>query len=230
MKAIAIIVGAGKGIRMKSTVPKQYLLLKQMPILSYAVRAFNACQDIDQIVLVVPPKDIQYCRDEILASIDMHTPIDVVAGGEQRQDSVRNGLLAVEDKDSIVVVHDAVRPLVEERHISACIAGAAKTGACILAIPVSDTLKRADNNSHIEATVDRSRLWRAQTPQAFHYKLLMNAHETASREGILNTDDSALVERMGIKVLMVRGTRCNIKITDPDDLLLAEALLKPNIP
>jgi 2-C-methyl-D-erythritol 4-phosphate cytidylyltransferase len=229
MKAIAIIVGAGKGARMKSTTPKQYLLLKEMPILSYAIQAFNVCRDIDRILLVVPPADFQYCRDEIIAPMDMQKPIDLIAGGEERQDSVRNGLLSIEDKKSIVAVHDGVRPLVEEGQISACIAGAAKTGACILAIPVSDTLKRVDSNFQIEATVNRSRLWRAQTPQAFNYNILMDAHEAASREGISDTDDSALVERMGIQVSIVTGSRRNIKITDPDDLLLAKALLKQNI-
>jgi 2-C-methyl-D-erythritol 4-phosphate cytidylyltransferase len=229
MKAIAIIVGAGRGIRMKSTTPKQYLLLKQTPILSHVILAFNACRDIHQIILVVPPEDIHYCREKIIAPIDMHKPIDLVGGGEQRQDSVRQGLLAIDNRESVVVVHDGVRPLVEEGQISACIAGTDKTGACILAVPVSDTLKQANSNSRIEATVSRSGLWRAQTPQAFHYKILMKAHEAARREGFSTTDDSALVERIGTEVCIVPGSRRNIKITDPEDLEMAEALLKPNI-
>jgi 2-C-methyl-D-erythritol 4-phosphate cytidylyltransferase len=225
MKGIAIIVGAGKGVRMNRTTPKQYLLLQQVPILVYSIKAFNACRDVHQIILVVPPADIRYCSEKILAPVDMNKPVKVIAGGERRQDSVRNGLLAIDDKESIVVIHDGVRPFIAPQHISACIAGAAETGACILAIPVSDTLKAVNGDFQIDATVSRDGLWFAQTPQAFHYKNIMDAHESAGREGFSCTDDAALVERMGIQVRVIHGSRRNIKITDPEDLAMAEALL-----
>ena len=155
----------------------------------------------------------------------MKKPVQVIAGGKRRQDSVRNGLLAIDDKESIVVIHDGVRPFIAPRQISACIAGAAETGACILAIPVSDTLKAVSGDFQIDATVSREGLWLAQTPQAFHYKNVMNAHESAVRGGFSCTDDAALVERMGIQVRVIHGSRRNIKITDPEDLAMAEALL-----
>jgi 2-C-methyl-D-erythritol 4-phosphate cytidylyltransferase len=225
MKVIAIIVGAGRGARMNRATPKQYLLLQKLPILAYSIQAFNACRDVHQIILVVPPKDIRYCSEKIIAPVDMKKPVQFIAGGERRQDSVKNGLLAIDDRESIVVIHDGVRPFIAPRQISACIAGAAETGACILAIPVSDTLKAVNSDFQIEATVSRDRLWFAQTPQAFRYKILINAHEAACKEGVLNTDDAALVERMGIKVRVIPGSRRNIKITDPEDLAMAEAIL-----
>jgi 2-C-methyl-D-erythritol 4-phosphate cytidylyltransferase len=229
MKGIAIIVGAGRGVRMNRSTPKQYLLLQQVPILVYSIRAFNACRDVHQIILVVPPGDIRYCSEKILALVDMKKPVQVIAGGERRQDSVRNGLLAIDNKESIVVIHDGVRPFIAPRHISACIAGTAETGACILAIPVSDTLMAVNGDFRIDATVSREGLWLAQTPQAFHYKNVMSAHESAGREGFSCTDDAALVERMGIQVRVIHGSRRNIKITNPEDLAMAEALLRPDI-
>lgn len=226
MKNIAIIVGAGRGVRMNRATPKQYLLLQQMPILVHSIMAFNACRDVHQIILVVPPKDIQFCKEKIINPVAMKKPIQLVAGGERRQDSVWQGLLAINDKESIVVIHDGVRPVIEPRQISACIDGAAETGACILAIPVSDTLKAVNSDYQIESTVNRDGLWLAQTPQVFQYKILIKAHESACKEGFSNTDDSALVERMGIKVRVILGSRRNIKITDPEDLDMAKALLR----
>ena len=226
MNVIAIIVAAGEGVRMKRTTPKQYLLLEQVPVLAYSIKAFTACPDVHQVLLVVPPKDIGYCREKITVPLDMKKPLQLIAGGERRQDSVRNGLLAVDDRESIVVIHDGVRPFVTPRQISACAACAAETGACILAVPVSDTLKAVDGDFRIESTVCRDGLWLAQTPQAFRYEILRKAHEAAGREGFSDTDDAALVERMGIKVRVIHGSRQNIKITTPEDLAMAEAVVR----
>lgn len=226
MKATAIIVGAGRGVRMNRATRKQYLLLQQIPILAHSIKAFNACRDVHQIILVVPPRDIRYCSEKIITLVGMKKPLQLVAGGKRRQESVWNGLQAVDDKESIIVIHDGVRPLITPRQISVCISGTADTGACILANPVSDTLKAVDSHFRIENTVNRNGLWLAQTPQAFRYKILMNAHESARREGFSNTDDSALVERLGIKVQIIPGSRRNIKITDPEDLDMAEALFR----
>jgi 2-C-methyl-D-erythritol 4-phosphate cytidylyltransferase len=224
MKKIAIIVGAGKGVRMNCETPKQYLMLRQLPVLAYSLRAFNTCEDIDQIILVAPKKDGQYCRDAIIAGIEMKKPTQIVSGGETRQDSVWQGLLAIDDADSIVAIHDAVRPFIEPRQITACIAGAIETGASMLAIPVSDTLKRVDEDFFVKTTVSRDELWLAQTPQAFRYDIIVKGHASAKKEGFCATDDASLVERLGMKVKVIFGSRRNFKITDPDDLAMAEAI------
>ncbi|MEA3429429.1 MAG: 2-C-methyl-D-erythritol 4-phosphate cytidylyltransferase, partial [Thermodesulfobacteriota bacterium] len=141
----AIIVAAGKGIRMNDKTRKQYLLLAGRPVLAYSLLAFDTCDLIDCIILVVPKKDIDYCWKDILAPLDLRKKINLVPGGEKRQDSVYNGLMAV-DKDAaeIVVIHDGVRPFVSQEQVVACITGAKEYGACIPAIPANDTLKQVD--------------------------------------------------------------------------------------
>lgn len=226
MKAIAVIAAAGKGLRMKQRLPKQYLLLQQEPVLRHTLKAFNACENIGQIILVVPQSDIAYCRKALLSGLDVDKPLQVVAGGSQRQDSVYQGLLAVNNQESVIVIHDGVRPFVDPDLVTRCIEGSAATGACIAALPLQDTLKSVDNHGVVTATLDRSRLWLAQTPQAFRYEIIVNAHLAAKKEKYIGTDDAALVERMGINVNVIPGSRRNIKLTDPEDLELAEAILQ----
>jgi 2-C-methyl-D-erythritol 4-phosphate cytidylyltransferase len=225
MKTSAIIVSAGKGVRMNRSTPKQYLLLQGKPVLCHTVMAFNKCPEVDEILLVVPEKDIQYCRERLLSGLHLETPVKVLAGGERRQDSVFNGILSIDDRHGIVVIHDGVRPLIQPEMISRCIDNAKLSGACILGVPLQDTLKMVDKDSLIQATIDRENLWAAQTPQAFHYQLIRDAHETAAKAGVETTDDAALLERMGLRVHILRGTGENLKITTNDDLVLADAIL-----
>ena len=225
MKTSAIIVSAGKGVRMNRSTPKQYLLLQGKPVLCHTVMAFDKCPEVDEILLVVPEKDILYCRERLLSGLHLETPVKVIAGGERRQDSVFNGILSIDDKDGIVVIHDGVRPLIQPELISRCIDNAKISGACILGVPLQDTLKMVDKDSLIQATIDRENLWAAQTPQAFHYQLIRDAHETAAKAGVETTDDAALLERMGLRVHILRGTGENLKITTNDDLVLADAIL-----
>jgi len=225
MQTHAIIVSAGKGVRMNRSTPKQYLLLQGIPVLCHTIMAFNKCPEVDKIVLVVPEKDIQYCREQLLSGPDIGTPINVLAGGKRRQDSVFNGILSIDARDSIVVIHDGVRPLIRPEMISRCICNARDTGACILGVPLQDTLKMVGSGSLIQRTIARERLWTAQTPQAFHYQLIRDAHEAAAKAGVETTDDAALLERMGLPVSILRSTRDNIKITTNEDLVLAGALL-----
>jgi 2-C-methyl-D-erythritol 4-phosphate cytidylyltransferase len=222
----AIIVAAGKGVRMNDKLRKQYLLLAGRPILAYSLLAFDACDLIDRIILVVPPKDIDYCRKNIVAPLKLCKKIDLVPGGEKRQDSVYNGLMAV-DKDAaeIVVIHDGVRPFVSQEQAAACIAGAKEYGACILGIPADDTLKQVNTSGFICNTLKRDDILLAQTPQAFKYDLIIKAHENARREGFACTDDASLVERLGENVKIIYGSRRNIKITNREDLIFATALL-----
>lgn len=221
----ALIVAGGKGSRFASHTLKQYLPLAGVPVLTRTLRVFDDCEVIDRHVVVVPPADAGFVRDAILGPAALHKSVCVVAGGTRRQDSVFNGLSALGADESLVVIHDAVRPLVTCESITACVAGAQEHGACIVAVPVWDTLKRASASGIIESTLPRERVWMAQTPQAFRTGLVRMAHERARREQLCGTDDACLVERMGISVRVVPGSRRNIKITTAEDLSLAEALL-----
>jgi len=225
MQTQAIIVSAGRGVRMNRSTPKQYLLLRGRPVLFHTVMAFSKCPEVDKIVLVVPEKDIQYCREQLLSGLRINTPVKVLAGGKRRQDSVFNGILSIDDRDAIVVIHDGVRPLIRPEMISLCINKAKISGACILGVPLQDTLKTVDCDGLIQRTINRERLWTAQTPQAFHYQLIRDAHEAAAKAGVEATDDAALLERMGLPVNILLSTVDNIKITTNDDLVLADAIL-----
>ncbi|MFH0728351.1 MAG: 2-C-methyl-D-erythritol 4-phosphate cytidylyltransferase [Pseudomonadota bacterium] len=223
----AIIVAAGEGIRMGGPVRKQYLQLGGSPILSHTLRVFDSSPDIHQICLVVPEGEIVFCRQFVLPPVMPRTPLTVVPGGPTRQDSVWNGLMTIIDSSDIVIIHDGVRPFVTSEQLSACIQMAALHGACILGIPATDTLKTVSADGHIGSTLDRKNIWLAQTPQAFRYELIRKAHERSRKEGITGTDDAELLEKtLGGRIKIIPGSRNNIKITTPEDLLLARFLLK----
>jgi 2-C-methyl-D-erythritol 4-phosphate cytidylyltransferase len=225
--ASAIIVAAGKGLRMDDAVPKQYLTVAGIPLVGHSVLAFDNCPDVEKIYLVIPKADFEYCQKNILTQIDLHTEILLVAGGLERQDSVYNGLLAIENKkDAVVVIHDGVRPCLRPDWIPNCITGAIDYGACILGMPAHETLKRVQPNGHIKGTLERSGVWLAQTPQAFRYGLIREAHEKARQDYYHGTDDANLVERMGKEIKIIPGSRINIKVTTPEDLELASLLLE----
>lgn len=224
----AIIVAAGKGMRMKTGGPKQYLTIAGRPVLSHTLQRFLDCRQVGVVYLVVPQADIDLCRGLVLATVHSDKPVRLISGGDERQQSVFNGLRAVEDKsqNSLAIIHDGVRPLVQTDLINACIRQAGQTGACIAGIPASDTIKRVDHTGHIKETVNREGLWLAQTPQVFRYDLIRNAHEQALAEGYTGTDDAGLVERLGHPVTIVPGSKTNIKITTREDLSVAAALLQ----
>jgi 2-C-methyl-D-erythritol 4-phosphate cytidylyltransferase len=220
----ALIVAGGRGVRLKSPRPKQYLLLAGAPILTRTLQAFGACDCIDRIILVVPPADIAFCQKAVIAPARLNKGVHVVAGGVRRQNSVYNGLAAIEIDDSIVAIHDGVRPLVTPETIAACVDAAGVHGACIPGVPAWETLKQVSVSGIIESTLPRERVWLAQTPQVFRTGIIRAAHEQARQEGYLGTDDAGLVERLGQEVRMVLGHRRNIKITTREDLAMAEAL------
>lgn len=225
--AIALIVAGGQGLRMQQTVRKQYLELDGRPVLYHTVKVFASCPSISSIVLVVPPDDLVFCKQKIVDCMGAKTDIRLVGGGRERQESVYNGLVAIApDADEIVVIHDGVRPFVEQSHIEACVEQACVYGAAILAVPVSDTIKLSDDAGHVKQTVDRTHLWSAQTPQAFRYGLIRAAHDMAVAENLKATDDASLAEARGIPVKLVPGSRTNIKITTPEDLVLASVLIR----
>jgi len=228
-KVYAIIVAAGKGIRMDDSVRKQYIALDGVPILKHTLNIFDKCKRVSQIILVIPKEDFDFCRNDILMPAERQKAINMVAGGPERQDSVYNGLRIVDPDDGIVVIHDGVRPFVRQEELVACIKGAAEFGACITGIPAFDTVKQVNAKNQIVHTHKRDTLWLAQTPQAFRAKLIKNAHETARREGFIGTDDASLVEHLGQTVKIIPGSRSNIKITSQEDLELARAILNSNL-
>jgi len=222
----AIIVAAGKGLRMAGPLRKQYLELEGLPILAHTLTVFDACDLIDGIFLVLPQEDIDYCRAKVLDPLSLTKSIRLVSGGIRRQDSVYAGLNEIDQRYGIIVIHDGVRPFLTSDHLVDCIKSAQKFGACILGIPAYDTLKRVDSSDRILDTLPRENVWLAQTPQAFHYDVIKKAHENARRDGYAATDDASLVERMGGKVKIINGSRNNIKITRPEDFDIAKYLLR----
>lgn len=225
MKNSVIICAAGVGKRMKSAVAKQYIELKGRSILSYTVEAFEKSNDISDIVIVTGKDDIDFVKEEIIDKYGFSKVKAVVAGGKERQNSVFNGLMAVDKDTDIVLVHDGVRPFVSQSDISNIIEKTKKYRACVSGVKVKDTIKVCDESDNIAATPDRSALWAAHTPQVFEYKLLVEAYEKAFDDDILGTDDSMLVERLGVKVKMIEGSYNNIKITTPEDLKIGENIL-----
>ena len=223
-KVYAVIVAAGQGRRMHDPVKKQYHSMEGLPVLAHTLSIFDACIVIDEMILCVPDHDIDYCRDELVKPANLARKITLVAGGATRQESVYNGLQAIDSDDGIAVIHDGVRPFVSAVQISACIEGAVKYGACILGIPAFDTLKRVNDDNIIVETVKRDTIWMAQTPQAFQYDLIVRAHQHARQHHQHATDDASLLEYMGIDVKVIPGSRRNLKITDADDLKLARSL------
>ena len=224
----AIIVAAGSGVRMNDKVRKQYLLLDDRPLISHTITVFDECNMIDEIFLVIPEEDFVFCNENILNRQNFKKRINLIAGGAERQDSVYSGLLAIDnmDDDSIVVIHDGVRPFISSEQLAECIKYANNYDACIFGIPVYDTLKRVDSSGFVEDTIKRDTIWLAQTPQSFKYSLIKRAHENAVHSGTKGTDDAMLVERLGVKVRIIMGSRCNVKITTKEDLLVARAMVQ----
>jgi 2-C-methyl-D-erythritol 4-phosphate cytidylyltransferase len=222
---VALVPAAGRGLRMGGSVPKQFLSLGGEPLIIQSLRMLQAAPVIDQIILAVPFADIEYCEREIVSRHRFTKVTKVVAGGAERQDSVRCALARVPPDTEIVLIHDAVRPFVTIQMIAEVVAAAKKEGAAIIALPMRDTVKQVRTGGTIERTVDRTLLWLAQTPQAFRWDWIDAAHKKAHAEGIRATDDAFLVEWLGYPVTVVEGSGENIKVTRPEDLVIAEAIL-----
>jgi 2-C-methyl-D-erythritol 4-phosphate cytidylyltransferase len=225
MRTVAIVPAAGSGNRMGRDVSKQYLSLGGTPLLVHTLKVFEKSPLVDAILVVVPPQDIEFVRNTVLAPWDMKKVAGVIPGGKERQDSVRAGIEALDPDAGVVIIHDAVRPFITFEMISQCIRAAREEGAVTVGVPLKDTVKEVAPDGRVMRTCDRSLLWLTQTPQAFRRDIIENAHRAAVRDGFSGTDDTALVERLGIAVRMIRGDYSNIKITTPEDLVIAEALL-----
>jgi 2-C-methyl-D-erythritol 4-phosphate cytidylyltransferase len=222
---VAIIVAAGQGSRMGGERAKQFLELAGIPIIVHTIRAFEQCEAVNEIVVVLTASEAAGFL-ELAGKYGLRKLARVVPGGLTRAESVRNGLQAVRPATAeIVVIHDGVRPFVTSSEITATINAAHENGAAILVAPVTDTIKEV-NGEQVVATLDRSKLRRALTPQCFRYLLLRQAYENADVNDPSLTDESVLMERLGIKVAIVEGSHRNIKITTPDDLIIAETLIR----
>ena len=205
---------------------KQFLSLGAKPLLAHTLERFQQCELIDELFVVLPQEKITFCRDEIINRYALSKVKELIAGGERRQDSVYSGLKAVDPDTMIVVIHDGVRPFIEESLIRRVIEAAQEWGAAVVALPEYDTIKEVTHDQFVFQTIDREKIWRVQTPQAFHYPLLWKAFEKAMSCGYYGTDEACLIEQIGHRIKIVGGSSFNIKVTTPDDLVLGEAILK----
>ncbi len=228
LKTAAIVAAAGLGKRFGGSVKKQFQNLFGKPVLSYSIESFESCQLVDEIILVVSEDSISYCDREIVGKFAFKKVTRIIPGGKERRHSVERGFNSLSDKIDVVLVHDGVRPFITVRMIEEVIKEASKSGGAILAIPVKDTVKKSSPENYIERTISRESLWLAQTPQAFRYDVLKRAYEKLE-DRFIGTDESSLVERLGIQVKLVKGSELNIKITTEEDLLLGELILKEGI-
>ncbi len=226
MKTTAIVLAAGSGKRMNSEVHKQYLLIKEKPVLYYSLKAFEDSQ-IDEIILVVGAGEVEYCKKEIIEKYGFLKVRAIVEGGKERYHSVYEGLKAAKETD-YALIHDGARPFVTQEIISRTIEAVCKYQACVVGMPVKDTIKIVDIDNYAKETPNRSSVWQVQTPQAFSYPLIFEAYtRILEAEDTTITDDAMVIERMTAqKVRLIEGSYQNIKITTPEDLLIAETYLK----
>ncbi len=241
MTAAGIVLAGGRGSRMQSDVPKQYMELLGKPLLYYSLKAFEE-SDVEQVVLVTAEGDEAYCRKELVERFGFTKVVKIVAGGAERYASVWNGLKCLkinpeneqnadirprENEPDYVLIHDGARPLVTPELINRLIAETEHYSACVAGMPVKDTIQMTDERGAITLTPKRDSLWIAQTPQSFEFSLAYDAYEQLMREQEINVTDDAMVVGLyyDIPIQMVRGSYTNIKVTTPEDLVLAEAFL-----
>jgi len=227
MTNTAIITAGGSGLRLGSATPKQFLELAGIPVLARTIEVFEKTPAIDQIIVVAPADYLKQTR-ELIQKFQLNKVRRVVSGGKERQDSVKAGLDTISEKEGLVIVHDGVRPFITASIIENCINAAHKSGAALAAVPVSDTIKEANKDATVRRTIDRSCLFQAQTPQVVEIGTMRRAMTTAETRSFIGTDEASLLEEIGIPMTMVEGSERNIKITRPEDLVIAEALLMKN--
>lgn len=226
-KCTAIVLAAGQGKRMGSKIQKQFLEIQGKPVLYYSLACFEASPLIEDIVLVTGEDCIRYCQSELVEKYHLKKVKKIVAGGKERYDSVYAGLLACENSD-YVFIHDGARPFIDATILERAFWAVKECGACVVGMPSKDTVKIADEDGYVVDTPDRKYVWTIQTPQVFAYDIIREAHEEI-RKGAMQgiTDDAMVVEQQGkYQVKMVEGSYKNMKITTPEDLLVAESFLK----
>ena len=226
LKYAAIVLAAGSGKRMNSKVHKQYLIIQDRPVLYYSLKAFEDSA-VDEIVLVVGKGEEKFCRKEIVDKYGISKVKAIVEGGKERYHSVFEGLKQTSDAD-YVLIHDGARPFVNQDIIRRCMQEVQKYQACVVGMPVKDTIKIADEGGYAKQTPDRKNVWMIQTPQTFSYALIYEAYEEMLKtEDTAITDDAMVLERIkGKKSKLIEGSYRNIKITTPEDLLIANVYLQ----
>jgi 2-C-methyl-D-erythritol 4-phosphate cytidylyltransferase len=223
MHTIAIIVAGGRGLRMGGKIPKQFRTIMGRPLLSWTIAQFEKAMSVDEIVIVAPEDYLLYAHEKAINPFSFRKICKIVIGGKTREESVENGLRSLPISTGFVAVHDAARPLITAADIDRVVEAARKERAAILARPIPDTVKRVQGE-YIISTLDRTRLYLAETPQVFQYDLIMSAHKMAPAEKRA-TDDAYLVESLGFKVKAVIPESLNLKITTEEDLILAKHIL-----
>ena len=223
----AIVLAAGQGRRMGTDLPKQFLPLCGKPVLWYSLNCFQNSGLTDRIVLVKGKEWIGYCEEEIVQKYGLSKVKTITEGGENRYDSVYNGLKACADTE-FVMIHDGARPFITDGILRRGLLGAEKTGACVIGMPSKDTVKIADQDGFIKETPQRSSVWIIQTPQVFRYSLIREAYGQIMKSGTVNvTDDAMVVEQtLGTKIALAEGSYENLKVTTPDDLLKCRAIVE----
>lgn len=226
MPRIGVVIPAGGlGRRLRTKTPKQFMMVGGTTILERSITAFTTIGQVDEVVVVVPARHLKRVV-RFIGAKQIPKIGAIVAGGEERQHSVWNGLKAFSRPPDIVLVHDAARPLITRRIIEAVIRETRRYDAAVVGVKISDTVKLEKNRGFYATTLDRSKLWTVQTPQGFLFELLVRAHENARRKQIFGTDEAFLVERLRKPIRIVEGEPTNIKITTKGDLKRAEFLLK----
>lgn len=222
MSCGVIIAAAGKGKRMGAAINKQFIFLNDKPILVHTLERFQSFPWVTEIVVVVHPEEV-YLVEELIQKYNLFVTA-VVPGGAERQDSIQNGLNYIQSE--WVMVHDGARPFINSRKLEELYSNVIIKDAVVLGVPVKDTVKVIDGSGIIVDTPDRKSLWAIQTPQAFRTSILIDAFDKAIKDGFIGTDDSSLVERIGVKVHVIDGDYNNIKITTQDDLIHAKVILE----
>ena len=221
-KTAVIILAGGRGTRMQSDKSKQFIEVKGRPIIYYTLKRFEENKDIDKIILVLPEDEVAYCRENVLDKYELRVDT-IVTGGAERQDSVYNGLKAAEGYD-IVLIHDGARPFVSDRIIEEGVKYAEEYGAAAPGVMPKDTIKVKNDENFSVSTPDRSSLVAVQTPQCFKYDIIKDCHDKIRENHIKVTDDTMAIENYGNKVYLFDGEYTNLKITTPEDLVMAEYL------
>lgn len=229
MKISAIIPAAGRGRRMGGSVSKQFLSINNKPVLIHTLERINSLKIIDEIILVLPEDKVGWGEKEVKRKYRINKVLKVIKGGKERQDSVYEGLKEVNEKSDVVVVHDGIRPFFNLKIIQDAIPFLKIFDGVIEALPIHDTVKEVSGKGIILKTLEREKLYRAQTPQIFNYSVLKKAFISAFNTKYYATDEAGLVESVGGKIKILTGSRYNIKITNPDDLLLAKVIIKNKI-
>lgn len=225
-KIVAVVLAGGRGKRMKADMPKQYMNLEGYPVLYYSLKQFEQSQ-VDEIVLVVGKGEESYCRDEIIKRFQLKKVTTIVEGGSERYESVYRALCCIKECD-YVLIHDGARPMINQKIIKDSIEGVKKYKACIIGMPVKDTIKIVDENTYAKETPNRNLIWSVQTPQSFQFEEIREAYEKMMLLGdITITDDAMVMEKYTNRsIKLIEGMYENIKITTPEDLIIASSFLR----